>query len=193
MLRKIFLVFTLAFAGVFLAACGTNPAVIQHQATAKAAAAKWQAKADIAKWKAVQALAQSGSDVGRTAAGMTMQADAIQSGGSKGAASTATGGYAQDPNFFDMLLGASRELRGWAGLKYGRDVALDDNRTQRDIRANDNATYLGFGQEIGNTGRYGIDSASSLGGAAIQKIPSYVIPAATSTTTSEPAATSATP
>jgi hypothetical protein len=189
MLRKIFLLFALVLVGAFLSACGTNPTVIQHQATAKATAAKWQAKADIAKWKAVQELAKSGTDVGRTAAGMTLQADAIQSGGSKGAASTAAGGYTQDPNFFDMLLGASRELRGWASLKFGRDVALDDNRTQREMRANDNATYLGFGQEIGSTGRYGIDSASSLGSAAIQKIPSYTLPAPGSTATTEPAAT----
>jgi hypothetical protein len=193
MLRKIFLLFALVLVGAFLSGCGVftapdHAAIVEKQANARIAAAKWQAKADIEKWKAVQELAKSGSDVGRTSAGFAVQADSFKTGHG-GAAAQNAGAYYMPPDPVQSLATISREARGWLGLKYERDSTRDALRAQQEMRANDNATYLGFGQEIGITGRYGIDSANSLGSAAIQKIPSYTLPAPGSTATTEPAAT----
>lgn len=166
-MRKLFAAMFLGML-VVLAGC-TNPKIIEHQARAKATAAKWQGKAEVEKWKAVQELAKSGSDVGRATAGMAVQADAIRSGGA-GPSSVARDDYTRDPSVLDYALGISREARGWAGLKYDRDYKMEGLRTQRAMRADDNATYLGFGKEIGATGRYGMDAATDLGGAAIDAL-----------------------
>lgn len=171
-MKRTLITYLLVAAAAILSACGTSPDVIKHQASAKAQSAKWKAKAEIAKWGAVKELAKSGSDVGRVSAGMAIQADTVQSG-AREAVTSAAGDYTQDPSALDYVVGISREARGWVGLKFGRDVALDNNRTQREIRFNDNATYLGFGREIGETGRTGMSNLRGLGSEAISKIPSH--------------------
>jgi hypothetical protein len=177
-MRRFFYAF-LASVAFFMVGCSAPNAalIVEKQASARIAASKWQAKADIEKWKAVQELAKSNSDVGRAMAGSAVQADAIKSAATGGGGQGNGGGYYMPPDPLEQAVSISREARGWLGVKFGRDVALDNNRTQREMRASDNATYLEFGREIGSTGRYGIDSTGTLGSEAIGKIPNYPAPA----------------